>query len=137
MKRTFVDSNVLIAAARKRPPDDEPALQLLADPTREFASSVYVQLEVLPKAKFTGRTAEIEFYEAFFANVTHWADDLPQIARVALAEGSRLGLAALDALHVAAAASLGAHELVTLEGSERPLYRTRLVEVVWLSRAVP
>ena len=40
------------------------------------------------------------------------------------------GVQAMDALHVAAAALVGAHELVTTERSTRSIHRTRSVNVV-------
>ena len=45
MKLTFVDSGVLIAAARGQPELQEPASAVLVDPIREFASSDFVRLE--------------------------------------------------------------------------------------------
>ncbi len=134
MIRTFVDSNVLIAAAREKVPDNEQALKLLVDPAREFASSVFVQLEVLPKAKYNGRVEEYRFYQGYFAAVKYWAQDLKAVAEQALEEGARLGLSAADALHIAAAASVRSDELVTLETPERPIHRTSLVDVIWIRR---
>ena len=48
----------------------------------------------------------------------------------ALDEASRLGLAALDALHVVAATKLGASELITTELPTKPIHRARSVRVV-------
>ncbi len=48
MKRTFVDSGVLIAAARGNEDVARQAMAVLDDPEREFASSPLVKLEVLP-----------------------------------------------------------------------------------------
>src|SRR5439155_1112936 len=83
------------------------AMEVLDDPTRAFASSAFVRLELLPKARYYGRTDEVDFYEAFFAAVSDWAEPLDQLIRDALAEASQTGLAAMDALHVAAAAPAG------------------------------
>jgi len=44
-------------------------------------------------------------------------------------EACRSGLSALDALHVVAAAHVGAAELVTAEAPEKPIHRTALVPV--------
>jgi len=60
-KRTFIDAGVLIAAARG---DDVPsiiALNILDDPSREFASSPFIKLEVLPKAVYNRKKDEVEF----------------------------------------------------------------------------
>jgi hypothetical protein len=50
MKRTFIDTGVLIAAARGQNDFAARAMAILDDPNREFASSIFVKLEVLPKA---------------------------------------------------------------------------------------
>ena len=48
MKLTFVDAGVLIAAVRGTEEIAKRALQVLDDPELNFASSVFVRLEVLP-----------------------------------------------------------------------------------------
>jgi hypothetical protein len=49
MTRTFIDSGVLVFAARSTDEYSERALAILDDRNREFASSLFIQLEVLPK----------------------------------------------------------------------------------------
>jgi predicted nucleic acid-binding protein len=46
--------------------------------------------------------------------------------------GVKFGMAALDALHVAAAISTGAEELVTTEKRGKPLHRTTDIRVLSL-----
>lgn len=130
MIRTYVDAGVLITAARGVAPIALKAIEILDDPNREFASSVFLQLEVLPKAVYYKNEAEAEFYKTFFNAVTHWAASIETIAREAFREACDTGLAAMDALHVASAISIGAEELVTTEGAEKPIHRTRLIRVV-------
>lgn len=130
MKRTFVDAGVLIAAVRGQPHVASQAMAILDDPEREFASSEFVRLEVLPKAIYHQQTAEVEFYQAFFAAVSHWAGPTEQIVRAAYEEACRSGLSAVDALHVAAAVALSADELVTTEKPSRPLHRTTAIKIV-------
>lgn len=130
MTRTFLDAGVLIAAVRGQPHVAARALAILDDPAREFVSSEFVKLEVLPKARYYQKTAEVEFYEAFFALVSHWAGPLADIVTAAQAEAARAGLSAIDALHVAAAVAAGADELVTTEKPARPLHRTRAIKVI-------
>jgi hypothetical protein len=72
----------------------------------------------------------VSFYEAFFSAVSKWATDLPAITDTALREASTCGVEAMDALHVAAAASVGAVELVTAEKPTRSIHRARAVRVV-------
>jgi hypothetical protein len=54
---TFADSGVLIAAARRGTPTAARSLAVLADPKRTFVSSVFVRLEVKPKAAYFRVTA--------------------------------------------------------------------------------
>ena len=74
-------------------------MAVLTDPDREFVSSIFVKLEVLPKPTYFKNQAEVDFYQAFFAAVTEWADSLDQITIAAYQEACNLGLGALDALH--------------------------------------
>ena len=122
MKRTFVDAGVLIAAARGQGSIAERALAILEDPGREFAASRFLQLEVLPKATY------------FTHIVDHWAEDANGLLQSALTIAIEVGLSAMDALHVAAAAALSCDELVTTEKPGNPLYRNRSVRVVFLAR---
>ena len=113
-KRTFIDAGVLIAAARG---DDVPstiALKILDDQSREFASSPFIELEVLPKAVYNGKMDEVEFYEVF-DSVSFWEDDLAGIVKAGNTIARTFGLAAMDSLHVAAAIMSGSEELVTTE----------------------
>lgn len=120
---TFVDSSLLIAAARGNQKESLDALAVLDDPARAFASSIFVQLEVLPKAVFFRRSTEEEFYQAFFRRVRRWAPPGKVLAEEALRVATRVGLSAIDALHVAAALAIGADELITAERPTRPLHR--------------
>ena len=133
MIKTYIDAGVLITAARGVAPIAIRALEVLDDPNREFLSSVFLKLEVLPKAMYYGNAAEVEFYKAFFDAVIRWADILDGIVQEAFREAYSSGLAAMDALHVASAACLGAEELVTTERAEKPIHRTQLVKVVSIS----
>jgi hypothetical protein len=48
--KTLIDSGVLIAAARGQGSTSLRAVEVLDDPNREFVSSPFLKLEVLPKA---------------------------------------------------------------------------------------
>jgi len=50
MSRTFIDAGVLITAARVGDEHAERAAAVLDDPNRAFASSIFLKMEVLPKA---------------------------------------------------------------------------------------
>lgn len=69
-KKTFLDAGVLIAAARGTDDMAFQALEILDDPNRTFVSSVFVKLEVLPKAVYNRFKEEAGFYESFFENCT-------------------------------------------------------------------
>jgi predicted nucleic acid-binding protein len=123
MTITFVDAGVLIAAARGRTEVSAQAMAILDDPDRTFASSEFIRLEVLPKALFYSKAEEAEFYSSFFKAVSHWPVDSNVVVRQAYEIAAKFGLAALDALHVAAALSVGAQELITTEKHRKPLHR--------------
>ena len=72
-------------------------MEILDDPEREFAASVFLRLEVLPQAAFNKRVAEVAFYETFFSMVTHWATNLDSIVEIAMREASANGIEAMDA----------------------------------------
>src|SRR5438132_11294289 len=114
MTRTFLDSGVLIAAARSVSPDWERALQLLEDPDRVFLTSPFIYLELVPKAIFHRRRLEHSFYEKYFQRAV-WFRDVEKIEASAQAEAERSGLSAMDALHVAAAYLSDAEELIRIE----------------------
>ena len=66
MIRTFVDSGVLIYAARAKGLLAQKALDVLKNPDRVFASSIFVKLEVLPKAIFNIKQMKLSFMRSFF-----------------------------------------------------------------------
>jgi len=105
-------------------------MEILDDPEREFAASPFLRLEVLPQAVFNKRAAEAAFYEAFFSTVTYWAANLDEVTAIALREASTNGVEAMDALHVAAAASVGASELITTEKRSRSIHRAQAIKVI-------
>ncbi|OAB57489.1 nucleic acid-binding protein [Phormidium willei BDU 130791] len=130
MIRTFVDAGVLIYAARAENEMAELSLQILEDDQREFASSIFLKLEVLPKAIHHQQSSEIKFYETFFDAVIYWANDINTIIEQAYRESSQFGLGAMDALHIAAAVSVGATEFITNEKPQKSIHRTRSIKVI-------
>jgi predicted nucleic acid-binding protein len=130
MKITFIDSGVLITAARAIGESSEKALAILEDDEREFASSEFLKLEVIPKATYNQKITEVEIYETFFDDVVYWASDLEQVMRDAYSIGCQYGLAAMDALHIAAALSVNASEFVTTEKPTKPMFRVSGIKIV-------
>lgn len=126
---TFADAGVLIAAARGTNDVSDHAMAILDDPGRAFASSEFVRLEVLPKAFFNRKADEADFYTEFFHGVAYWPTDYDAVIHRAHEIAVRFGMAALDALHVAAAIYAGAEELVTTEKPGKPLHRASEIRV--------
>ena len=118
---TYVDSSVLINAivganaARKMR-----ALSVLGDPSRDFAATRYLTLEVIPLPTKFQRARELKFYERFFDKVTVWVDEMPLIPS-AITLACQYGLGAIDALHLAAASTVNA-EFISAEKPTKPLY---------------
>ena len=130
---TFADSGVLISAARGNTINSQKALNVLADPDREFCTSEFVELETRPKAIFYRQFGgESLYYEAFFNSVALWAKINQKLAHDAFQLAKNYGMGAMDALHVAAAIELDADELITTEGKTKPMHRIREIKVIEL-----
>lgn len=121
--RTFVDSGLLILAARGDHRLSQRAIDVLDAPDREYVTSDFVRLEVLPKAVYNRQLDEAEFYRAFFAGVHETVEPSAALVDQASAEAEQSGLSAIDALHVAAAKQARCDELVTTEKTTKPLFR--------------
>lgn len=128
--KTFLDSGVLIAAARTNDIMAIKAIEILDDSQRKLATSLFVKLEILPKAVYHQQQGEIKFYEAFFTNCSLWADDLPTIIKLAQNLANQFGLGALDALHIASALSINCDEFITTEKPNKPLHRVSGIKVI-------
>lgn len=130
MTVTYVDSGVLIFAAQGRTAEAALALPFLADPTREYVTSDYVRLEVLPKCTYHRRQPEIDFYSEFFRLNSRTIPTSPALLQYALEEGCNTGISGLDAVHIACAVFAGAEEFITSEKHNTPIHRTTKVRVV-------
>jgi predicted nucleic acid-binding protein len=128
--KTFVDSGILIEAYRGSTSLAISALSVITDATREFVTSDFVRLEVLPKATYQGRQDEIDFYMAFFDGATLSIPTTTTLVRRAFQIAETFGLSAVDALHVAAAERANADELVTAERPTSPLTRVTTIRVI-------
>ena len=128
--KTYLDSGVLISAFQGIDSVSIKANQILNDKNREFASSCFVQLEVLPKAIFNQQQDEIEFYETFFNAVKYWATDLEQIIKNAQKISGNYGLAAMDAMHIAAALQIQADRFITTEKPSKPMHRVKEIPII-------
>jgi hypothetical protein len=90
MIRTFFDSGVLIAGAKGIPAERAKALDMLRDPGRQFLTSPFLHLEVVPKAVFNKKRLEERFYEIYFRNAD-WSHDSSAIVELARKERANPG----------------------------------------------
>lgn len=130
MKRTYLDSSVLIQAVQGV--DGDKTAGLLEDREREFVAATFLKLELLPQPTFHKRKAELEFLEAFFERVMHWREADEALVSAALTEAKSVPLTAVDAIHVAAAKALGCDEFITAEKPGKPLHKVRGLKVRFL-----
>ena len=121
---------MLIAAARGGGKLGERALEVLRESAREFVSSDYVKMEVLPKPIYLRREAEIHFYNTFFSRVSIWLNFDTKHLEAAFEEACRAGLQSYDAIHVTVAAIGGCDELITTEKPTSAIHRTSLIRIV-------
>jgi hypothetical protein len=131
MRRTYLDTGVLIEAAAGKSARAEVALGLLNDPDRVFLSSPFLDLELLPQAIQNRQREQQKFLETYLA-ATKRMEDLRAVFRVAFREASSSAVSGMDALHVAAAHLLRADEFITTEKPGKAIYRNGLVRVLHL-----
>jgi predicted nucleic acid-binding protein len=129
-KISYIDSGVLISAFRGESQVGLRAILILDEPDRHFASSPFVQLETLPKSIYQGQSDEQDFYQTFFDSVTHWARDVASIVPQAQSIAAQYGIAAMDALHIAAAIAIGAEEFITTEKNTKPMFRVMGIQMI-------
>ncbi|MBK8750357.1 MAG: type II toxin-antitoxin system VapC family toxin [Candidatus Competibacteraceae bacterium] len=130
-RRSYLDSNVLIAAWRGNASAKEWVRAVLDDPKRRFVVSDFVRLEVLSKPTFHRQTAEIAFMELLL-DFAEQVPTTPALIQRAIRLASQHDLAPLDALHVSAATEAGVDELITLEKPDKPMCRQTEVRAVSL-----
>ena len=130
MIRTFLDSGVLLTAWKGK--DRARALAVMEDPEREFVTGQLVRLELVPKAAYHKQTAEVRLYEAHLSTAKSEEALSAELGREAFALGKKYGLAAADAINIAAAIRQGAQEFVTSELPGKPLFRVTEIRVTAL-----
>jgi predicted nucleic acid-binding protein len=129
--KTFLDSGVLLAGW-KRGELHQQALSVMGDEARLFVTCDNVRLELLPKATYERRRAEIEFYDEHFSETSACEPFSEALGKSALALAKKHGLAAGDALNLASAIRQGADEFVTSEAPGKPMFRASEIRVISL-----
>jgi hypothetical protein len=129
--RTFLDSGVLVTAYNARRGVEIEAAAILGDKNRVFLSSPFVRHEICPKALYNKCQREYRFYREYFQRAVMF-NDVSLLLERANREAARSGVGAMNSLHIAAAHLLGADEFITTEKPGRSIYRTALVNVVYL-----
>jgi predicted nucleic acid-binding protein len=104
----------------------------MEDVSRQFYTSELIKLELLPKATFHGQKQEIEFYRVHLDQCNGDVAMTSGLCRSGFDLASRYGLAAMDALHVAAAIRHDVEEFITTELPGKPLFRVKELRVVSL-----
>jgi hypothetical protein len=105
-------------------------LSFLYDPLREYVTSDYVKIELLPKAVFHKNDDEKQFYEEFFKSSSMYVPNSDDLLALAIDEGGKTGMSGLDAIHVACAVVAGAEELIMAEKITKPIHRANGVKVI-------
>ena len=91
-----------------------------------------VRLELISKPRFEKRTAEVDFYESFFAATVVVEPLSAALGREAEKLGARYGLSGPDALQIAAAIRHDVQEFYTTEKSTKPMFRVRELKIISL-----
>jgi len=128
--RTYIDSGVLTWAAQGVTDNAARALPFITDPGREYVTSDYVRLELIPKATFHRNHSELEFYETFFRANIRCIPTSDTLISQAMEHGCATGISGIDALHIACAVFAGAEEFITVEKTTKPIHRTKLIKVI-------
>jgi predicted nucleic acid-binding protein len=128
--RTYIDSGVLISALRGEQKIAATALSFLNDPLREYVTSDYVKIELLPKCTYYKNDDERQFYDEFFRSTATRVPSSEELLALAIEEGGKTGISGIDAIHVACAVVAQAEELITAEKSTKPIHRTNGTKVI-------
>ena len=94
-----------------------------------------VRLELFPKSSYFKNRAEVDFYQNYFDCVKGEERLSEALGNEAMKLGMQYGLAAADALNVAAAIRQGASEFITTELPGKPMFRVKEVLIVGLHAA--
>jgi predicted nucleic acid-binding protein len=133
--KTFLDSNVLLMAWKGKEEDAIKAIGILEDRARKFFTASTVKLELLAKPYYFKNRDEVDFYNSHFEQVV---DEEPLSAELGLRAfelGKKHGLAAMDALNIAAALKMDVEEFITGGMPGKALFRVPGIKVTTLHAA--
>ena len=134
--RTYIDSGVFIEAWRGSEPTRSLARQLLASPWHQFVSSRLLVLEVIPKASYHRKLAEIAFYSSLLGLIQEWIPLDESVVDLAIDLGGTYDVVGIDALHVAAALAAQVDQFITCEKPTKPMFRVDALRAVNLEAIV-
>ncbi|MGH8497513.1 MAG: type II toxin-antitoxin system VapC family toxin [Methylococcales bacterium] len=127
--KTYVDSNVLIAAFQGKEETFSKAMAVLDDPAREFIVSDFLRLETIPKPTFHKREEEVAFMGSFLESAQANILASPALTEKAIQFAGCHDIHPMDALHLSAALHAEADEFVTLEKPEKPMFQLQELKV--------
>ena len=131
---TYLDSGVLIAAAKGNEALSARAMAIISDPSRTFISSPFLRIETLHRTEYEGYQDQADFHRAFLSSAAVLYEDSQLAVSKAEEIAASDGVDALDAMHVAVAILASADEIITTENITRPFYRaSRLIAIRHLS----
>ncbi|MDD4964915.1 MAG: PIN domain-containing protein [Gallionella sp.] len=126
---TFLDTGVLLSAFRGEDALAQAAFAVIDDADREFVVSIFLKLELLPKASFNKNEDEIAFYNDYFNAASCMVDTTPELLESALSLACEFGMGAVDAIHFHVAMEAGAVEFVTTEKPTKPFFRVNRTNI--------
>jgi predicted nucleic acid-binding protein len=130
--RTYIDANVILNSFSDAKELRERAKAAMQDIERDYIVSDYLWLETLPKMIYNKQPSQFNATTDFFGG-SEYVSDNQAITSKAKELASKYGLAAMDALHAAAAIVGGAHEVLTFEKPEKPFFRIPAAELLVIS----
>lgn len=129
MSRRYLDTCVLrLAYEAKEDERTRRALEELNNDEAVFLYSRALELELLPMPTKNKRQGELDFYMGYFESA-EYIECTEEALQVALDEGCRHGMHAIDAMHVGIAKVGAADEFVTAERPTKPPVQATTVTV--------
>jgi predicted nucleic acid-binding protein len=135
VRRTFLDTGVLLAAWDANKAFHEHAKSILEDANRDFIATSLLSLELIPHAEFGKRDREVAFMRDYLdVYVSETLEVNEQLVIEGMEVACRIDAGGIDAMHLAAAIRLNADEFITTEKESKPMYNENRLRVVHLSK---